>query len=170
MTDRSREQAGSRMEPDSNLPAAAAHRRAVVADLLISFPSPRPTRAAVAREPTCGNASKASCGCCAAALAGRTCRGRSPRTSPVGDVSSSGPATACGTKRGVGWSSQLDQQGAGRLGRRLRRRHVRLGEKGGDLVGPTKRGKGTKLMVLVDGAGLPLAVDVESASPAGSSL
>jgi transposase len=48
----------------------------------------------------------------------------------------------------------------------IRRRHVCPGKKGGDLVGPTKRGKGTKLMLLVDGAGLPLAVDVDSASPA----
>ena len=52
------------------------------------------------------------------------------------------------------------------LGRGIRRRHVCLGKKGGDRVGPTKRGKGTKLMVLVDGAGLPLAVDVDSASQA----
>jgi transposase len=48
----------------------------------------------------------------------------------------------------------------------LRGRHVCLGKKGGDRVGPTKRGKGTKLMVLVDGTGLPLAIDVDSASPA----
>lgn len=37
--------------------------------------------------------------------------------------------------------------------------------KRGGHVGPIKRGKGTKLMVLTDGAGLPLAVDIESASP-----
>jgi transposase len=33
-------------------------------------------------------------------------------------------------------------------------------------VGPTKRGKGSKLMAVADGHGLPLAVDVASASPA----
>lgn len=33
-------------------------------------------------------------------------------------------------------------------------------------MGPTKRGKGTKLMAVADGHGLPLAVDVASASPA----
>jgi transposase len=38
------------------------------------------------------------------------------------------------------------------------------------LIGPTKRGKGTKLMLLVDGAGLPLAIDVDSASPAEVTL
>ena len=56
------------------------------------------------------------------------------------------------------------------MGRRLCRRHVRLGEKRGDLVGPTKRGKGTKLMLLVDGAGLPLAVDIDCASLAEVNL
>jgi transposase len=33
-------------------------------------------------------------------------------------------------------------------------------------VGPTKRGKGSKLMAIADRHGLPLAVDVASASPA----
>jgi len=33
-------------------------------------------------------------------------------------------------------------------------------------VGPTKRGKGSKLMAVADRHGLPLAVDVASASPA----
>ena len=40
------------------------------------------------------------------------------------------------------------------------------GEKGGLKVGPTKRGKGTKWMVLVDGAGTPLGAYLDSASPA----
>ena len=40
-----------------------------------------------------------------------------------------------------------------------------LRQKKGDLVGKTKRGKGTKIMALVDGNGLPLAIDIESASP-----
>jgi transposase len=56
------------------------------------------------------------------------------------------------------------------LGAGLRRRYVRPGKKRGDLIGPTKRGKGTKLLLLVDGAGLPLAVDVDSASPAEVTL
>lgn len=33
-------------------------------------------------------------------------------------------------------------------------------------MGPTKRGKGSKLMAVVDGHGLPVAIDVASASPA----
>jgi transposase len=48
----------------------------------------------------------------------------------------------------------------------LRRRHVRPGEKGGERVGETKRGKGAKLMLLADGGGLPLAAGVHSAGPA----
>ena len=44
------------------------------------------------------------------------------------------------------------------------------GEKGGAKVGPTKRGKGTKWMVLVDGAGTPLGAYLESASPAEGQL
>lgn len=37
-------------------------------------------------------------------------------------------------------------------------------------MGPTKRGKGTKLMVLADGAGAPVGVGVASASPAEVTL
>jgi transposase len=45
------------------------------------------------------------------------------------------------------------------------RRHVFLGKKGGEKVGKTKRGKGTKIMVLTDAEGLPLGEDTASASP-----
>jgi transposase len=45
-------------------------------------------------------------------------------------------------------------------------RDVRSGQKRGRLVGKTKRGKGTKIMGIADGAGLPLALRAESASPA----
>lgn len=40
-----------------------------------------------------------------------------------------------------------------------------VAKKRGDCVGKTKRGKGTKIMAIADRAGLPLAVDVTSASP-----
>jgi transposase len=43
-------------------------------------------------------------------------------------------------------------------------------EKGGSKVGKTKRGKGTKLMVLVDGRGTPLGLHVDSASPSEMKL
>ena len=45
------------------------------------------------------------------------------------------------------------------------RRHVRGGKKRGLKVGKTKRGKGTKLMVVADASGLPLAVHTASARP-----
>ena len=51
------------------------------------------------------------------------------------------------------------------MGRVLSGRQLRSGQKGGAAVGKTKRGKGTKWMVLVDGQGLPLGVRLESASP-----
>jgi hypothetical protein len=41
---------------------------------------------------------------------------------------------------------------------------LRAGEKWGDKIGPTKRGKGTKWMALVDGAGTPLGAYLDAAS------
>jgi transposase len=51
------------------------------------------------------------------------------------------------------------------LARSNGRWHIFLGEKRGSCVGKTKRGKGTKTMVLVDGRGLPLGAEIASASP-----
>src|SRR5205085_1912817 len=56
------------------------------------------------------------------------------------------------------------------VGRMLCRWHLRPGQKRGPKVGKTKRGKGTKLMVLVDGAGTPLGLHVAAASPAEVTL
>ncbi len=39
-------------------------------------------------------------------------------------------------------------------------------QKGGSDVGPTKKGKGTKIMIMVDASGVPLAVHTDSVSPA----
>lgn len=44
-------------------------------------------------------------------------------------------------------------------------RHICFRKKRGAKVGKTKRGKGTKLMVLVDGKGTPFGLHVDSASP-----
>jgi transposase len=44
-------------------------------------------------------------------------------------------------------------------------RQFRSGQKGGSKVGKTKRGKGTKWMVVVDGQGVPLGKQLYSASP-----
>jgi transposase len=43
-------------------------------------------------------------------------------------------------------------------------------QKGGDAVGKTKRGKGTKWMVAVDGQGIALGSTLHSASPAEATL
>jgi transposase len=51
------------------------------------------------------------------------------------------------------------------LARSNGRRHLFLGEKRGLCVGKTKRGKGSKIMVLADGRGLPLGAEIASASP-----
>jgi hypothetical protein len=56
------------------------------------------------------------------------------------------------------------------MGRGLSGRQLCSGEKGGEAVGKTKRGKGTKWMVLGDGQGVPLGVRLESASPAEVTL
>ena len=50
--------------------------------------------------------------------------------------------------------------------RMLHRRQFCPGEKRGDKVSKTKRGKGTKWMVVVDGTGVPLGNHMDSASPA----
>ena len=56
--------------------------------------------------------------------------------------------------------------GTTRLAGVLRRRHVLPRKKRGSGVGKTKRGKGTKLMTLVESHGVPFAVDVDTASSA----
>ena len=47
----------------------------------------------------------------------------------------------------------------------VHRCQLQFGEKGGSAIGPTRRGKGSKIMAISDGHGLPLAVHVASASP-----
>jgi transposase len=59
----------------------------------------------------------------------------------------------------------LTRPGEARSERILHRRQLQFGEKRGSGVGPTKRGKGSKIMAIADGHGLPLSVHVASASP-----
>jgi transposase len=70
----------------------------------------------------------------------------------------------------AGLSGPTPRAGAGSVGRVLCGRHLRTRQKGGPKVGKTKRGKGTKLMVLVDGTGTPLGLHVAAASPAEVTL
>ena len=52
----------------------------------------------------------------------------------------------------------------------LRRRELCPREKRGAGVGKTKKGKGTKWMLLVDGAGTPLGAHLDSARPSETKL
>jgi transposase len=61
--------------------------------------------------------------------------------------------------------SRVAALGGGFSGRQFRQR-----EKGGPAVGPTKRGKGTKIMAIAAVTSIPLAVQVDSASPHESQL
>lgn len=92
-----------------------------------------------------------------------------PAVSPVSNVSSA--VSRLVSERGAGpHAPGLSQRlGAARAPRSLRmfyRRLLQWGQKRGACVGPTKRGKGTKIMAIADRAGLPVAIDVASASPA----
>src|SRR5437899_10498015 len=60
-------------------------------------------------------------------------------------------------------SSDLPRQTG--LGGDLHPRQLQFGEKRGTAVGPTRRGKGSKIMAIADGHGFPVACDVASASP-----
>ena len=64
-----------------------------------------------------------------------------------------------------GVSGGTAKAGQARLGRVFHRRDLCEREKGGAGVGKTKRGKGTKLMAMADGAGAPIAIHAASASP-----
>lgn len=55
--------------------------------------------------------------------------------------------------------------GSARLGRDIHRWHFQPREKRGSEIGKTKRGKGSKCMVVADGKGVPLGVFITSASP-----
>ena len=61
-------------------------------------------------------------------------------------------------------------RGQAAFGRSVRGCDLRERQKGGFAVGPTKRGKGTKIVAIASGDGLPLAVSVASASPAECKL
>jgi len=62
-------------------------------------------------------------------------------------------------------SERVERAPATQVERVVPGRQFRPGEKGGAEVGKTKRGKGTKWMVVVDGAGVPLGDHLHSASP-----
>lgn len=68
-----------------------------------------------------------------------------------------GGAAGAGRRSGATWEVGFE--------RRSNRCHLRRGEKRGSAVGTTKRGKGSKIMAVTDGHGVPIAVHLASASP-----
>ena len=82
-------------------------------------------------------------------------------SSPLSALAAFGSAIAIAPEAGRG----LTRPRQARSERSVRRRQLQLGEKRGSAIGPTRRGKGSKIMAISDGHGLPLAVLVASASP-----
>jgi len=85
------------------------------------------------------------------------------------------PIPAVGTQQEAGRS--VETAGAASApareaqpGRSVRGCNLRERQKGGLAVGPTRRGKGTKIVAVAADNSLPLAVSVESASPAECQL
>lgn len=82
-------------------------------------------------------------------------------SSPLPTVAALRPAYQTTAETG----RRLTRPGEVGSARSLHRRQLQFGEKRGSSVGPTKRGKGSKIMAIADRHGLPLAVHVASASP-----
>ena len=96
-----------------------------------------------------------------------------PQISPVPDMPS--PVPTVGTRRQVGEDPaptgyRVTSPRAVAAGRGLHRCLLHGGEKRGLAVGPTKRGKGTKILAICTDHSLPLAVGIQSASPHESQL
>lgn len=70
----------------------------------------------------------------------------------------------------AGVSERAQRSGASSVERVLHGCHIRSRKKRGLDVGKTRKGKGTKLMVVADGQGVPLGVSLHSASPGEISL
>lgn len=92
-------------------------------------------------------------------------------TQPVSSISNlSSKISGMGAQRCLGEdtikvSFRLKNSRKDGFGRDFYRRQLCSGQKRGSRVGKTKRGKGTKIMAIVDGNGFPLAVSTYSASP-----
>src|SRR6202165_2884557 len=82
-------------------------------------------------------------------------------SSPLPTVAALGAAHPTAAETG-GRLTRPREAGSERV---VHRRQLQFGEKRGSAVGPTRRGKGSKIMAISDGHGLPLAVHVASASP-----
>src|ERR1700688_440770 len=70
-------------------------------------------------------------------------------------------ADPCTAKTGRGLARSRQDRSVGNL----HRRQLQFGEKRGTAIGPTRRGKGSKIMAIADRHGLPIACSIASASP-----
>ena len=86
-----------------------------------------------------------------------------PPLSALGTLERAG-AGAAGSRRAVAGRGPTEPR------RSLHRRHLCGREKRGLGIGPTKRGKGTKITAITAGDSLPIAVSVQAASPHESQL
>ena len=85
------------------------------------------------------------------------------------------PIPAVGAQREAGRGAEAvgaasAPAGKAESGRSVRGCNFRERQKGGFAVGPTRRGKGSKIIAVAAGNSLPLAVSVDSASPAECQL
>jgi len=87
-------------------------------------------------------------------------------SSPLPTVAALGTAHSVAAETGRRFTRPRET----RSERILHRRQLQFGEKRGSGVGPTKRGKGSKIMAIADRHGLPVAVHVVSASPNEATL
>ncbi len=92
----------------------------------------------------------------------------SVQVSALSDLSSAFPILAAfgvadprAAKTGRGLTRPRPDRSVGNL----HRRQLQFGEKRGAAVGPTRRGKGSKIMAIADRHGLPVACSIASASP-----
>src|SRR6266571_4684972 len=113
------------------------------------FPSPRPRCGVVPNRSPIVPVSRGFCGYCAQEPAGKICPSDIPHRVPAGDAYGTGKNRTSGSKRGgLFWANSISLKYS--LMAALPRR------KKGACVGKTKRGKGTKWMVVVDGEGVPV--------------
>src|SRR3954447_23030778 len=133
--------------------------RSVVAEAAAAARSPWPAVARSARRPEWHSVGPSH---------RRAVAGPARSVSVVSDLPSAVPTV--GGQRHVAWRAEGPSRRsacARGLGpqRDLYRRLLCERKKKGRCVGKTKRGKGTKIMVIADRAGLPVAITIASASP-----
>src|SRR6202047_5571574 len=99
--------------------------------------------------------------------------GAAQQISSIPDMPSPVPTVGAGRETGedpAPTGYRVTSPRAGAVGRGGHRALLHGGKKGGLAVGPTKRGKGTKILAICTDHSLPLAVSIQSASPHESQL